>query len=89
LPSLKLLAQQLTRLSQNTITLLAATSPQPSLIFAQSPGQPFDMGALMKDALAKLGGRGGGSKDMAQGGPQRSDELASMLKELADSMQRS
>jgi alanyl-tRNA synthetase len=26
------------------------------------------MGQLMKDAMAQLGGRGGGSADMAQGG---------------------
>jgi len=26
------------------------------------------MGALMKEALAQTGGRGGGTKDMAQGG---------------------
>jgi len=65
---IKLLAQKLTRLSTNAVALIATTSPQPSLVFAQSPGQPFDMGALMKETMAKLGGRGGGSKDMAQGG---------------------
>jgi len=66
---IKLLAQKLTRLEPNVVALLGSTSGQPSLIFAQSAGQPFDMGALMKDVLGKLGGRGGGSKDMAQGGP--------------------
>jgi alanyl-tRNA synthetase len=86
---LKLLAQKITPLEPNVVALLGSTFEQPCLVFAQSTGQPFDMGALMKDALAKLGGRGGGSKYMAQGGPQRTDELASMLKELADSMQRS
>ncbi len=65
---IKLLAQKLTRLSTNAVALIATTLPQPSLVFAQSPGQPFDMGALMKETMAKLGGRGGGSKDMAQGG---------------------
>ena len=64
----KLLAQKLTRLSPHVVALLATTTPQPSLVFAQSGGQPFDMGALMKETMAKLGGRGGGSKDMAQGG---------------------
>ncbi len=59
----KLLAQKLTRLSPNAVALLATTSPQPSLVFAQSAGQPFDMGALMKETMTKLGGRGGGSKD--------------------------
>jgi alanyl-tRNA synthetase len=65
---LKLLAQKLTRLSPNVIALLATTSPQPALVFAQSPGQSSDLGARMKEILGKFGGRGGGSKDMAQGG---------------------
>jgi alanyl-tRNA synthetase len=64
----KLLAQKLTRQSPAVIALLAAESPQPALVFAQSPGQPHDMGKLLKETLAKLGGRGGGSKDLAQGG---------------------
>jgi|SRR5579862_442332 len=79
----KLLAQKLTRLSTNAIALLATTSPQPSLVFAQSAGQPFDMGALMKETMTKLGGRGGGSKDMAQGGVARGEGLESVLREVA------
>jgi alanyl-tRNA synthetase len=79
----KLLAQQLTRQSTQAVALLAATSPQPSLIFAQSPGQPFDMGALMKETMAQLGGRGGGSKDMAQGGVPKPDALEATLAEVA------
>jgi alanyl-tRNA synthetase len=66
--SLKLLAQKLIRLAPNVIALLGSTTPQPALVFAQSPGQPFDMGAQMKQIMAKYAGRGGGSKDMAQGG---------------------
>jgi alanyl-tRNA synthetase len=64
----KLFAQKLTRLTPNAVALLATTSPQLALVFAQSAGQPHDMGALMKETLARFGGRGGGSKDMAQGG---------------------
>jgi alanyl-tRNA synthetase len=45
------------------------------------------MGQLMKDAMAQLGGRGGGSIDMAQGGlPATSgdvDKLRSLLQETA------
>jgi len=78
----KLLAQKLTRLSTNAIALLATTSPQPSLVFAQSAGQPFDMGVLMKETMAKLGGRGGGSKDMAQGGVASGEGLESALTEV-------
>ena len=80
---LKLLAQKLTRLDSAAVALLASTSAQPSLVFAQSPGQPFDMGALMKDAMSRLGGRGGGSKDLAQGGALQADTIPTVLSELA------
>jgi alanyl-tRNA synthetase len=76
---LKLLAQKLTRLAPNVVALLATKSPQPSLVFAQSPGQPFDMSALLKKMMATLGGRGGGSKDMAQGGAPAADGMESAL----------
>jgi alanyl-tRNA synthetase len=79
----KLLAQKLTRLCPNGVALLATTSPQPSLVFAQSAGQPFDMGALLKETMTKLGGRGGGSKDMAQGGVPRADGIDAALKDAA------
>jgi alanyl-tRNA synthetase len=80
---IKLLAQRLTRQSAGVVVLLGVTSNPPALVFAQSPGQPFDMGALMKDALARLGGRGGGSKDMAQGGPAQIEGLEAAVAELA------
>lgn len=65
---IKLLAQKLTARKSNVIALLASGAGQPTLVFAQSPGQKSNMGQLMKDAMAQLGGRGGGSADMAQGG---------------------
>jgi alanyl-tRNA synthetase len=78
---LKLLAQKLTRNSFPVIALLATKNPQPSLIFAQSAGQPHDMGKLMKETMAKLNGRGGGSKDLAQGGVSTPDTVDSVLAE--------
>jgi alanyl-tRNA synthetase len=80
---IKLLAQRLTRQSAVVVALLGVTSDQPALVFAQSPGLPFDMGGFMKETLARLGGRGGGSKDMAQGGPAQCDGLEAALRELA------
>ena len=80
---IKLLAQRLTRQSAEAIAFLGTTSDQPALVFAQSAGQPFDMGALMKEILARLGGRGGGSKDMAQGGPAQIEGLETTLSNLA------
>jgi len=82
----KLLAQKLTRLSPHAVALLATRSPQASLVFAQSAGQPFDMGALMKETMTKLGGRGGGSKDLAQGGVPNADGIETVLKAIAEKM---
>jgi alanyl-tRNA synthetase len=83
---LKLLAQKLTRLDTNVVTLLGSTSPQPSLVFAQSPGLPNDVGSLMKATVASLGGRGGGSKDMAQGGIPNSEGIEAALKNASASL---
>jgi alanyl-tRNA synthetase len=80
---IKLLAQRLTRRSAGVVAFLGITSDQPALVFAQSSGQPFDMGGLMKEMLARLGGRGGGSKDMAQGGPGEIDGMEAALAALA------
>lgn len=79
----KLLAQRLTRQGQKVVAFLGATDPPPALVFAASAGQPFDMGALMLEALAELGGRGGGSKEMAQGGPGKVEGLEDYLAGLA------
>jgi alanyl-tRNA synthetase len=64
---IKMLAQKLILLDKSAV-LLACGGTQPSLVFAQTPGLPNDMGALMKETLQKLGTRGGGNRDMAQGG---------------------
>lgn len=80
---IKLLAQRLTRKSTPVLALLGATSDPPALVFAESAGLPFDMGALMREALAQLGGRGGGSREMAQGGPGKVEGLEDFLTALA------
>ena len=76
---LKTFAQKLMRLAPNAVVILGTTSPPAALVFAQSAGQSGDMGALMKDTLAKFGGRGGGSKDMAQGGVPDASNIAPAL----------
>jgi alanyl-tRNA synthetase len=86
LNSIKLLAQSLTRQSANVVALLAGTSPQPSLVFAQSPGGPHDMRVLMKEAVARLGGRGGGTKDFAQGGAPSSEGIEAALADAASTV---
>jgi alanyl-tRNA synthetase len=44
------------------------------------------MGKLLKETLAKLGGRGGGSKDLAQGGAPKSEGLAAALSAAAETL---
>ena len=80
---IRLLAQKLTHLEANLVALLAASSEQSSLVFAQSEGMPFDMGALLKETLNELGGRGGGSRDMAQGGAPRAAGVEAALEKIA------
>jgi alanyl-tRNA synthetase len=80
---IKLLAQKLTAGKSNVIALLASGTGQPTLVFAQTSGQKSNMGQLMKDAMAQLGGRGGGSADMAQGGlPMGDGNMADMERSL-------
>ena len=82
---IKMLAQKLTAGQNSVIALLAAGAGQAALVFAQSPGQKSNMGQLMKDAMAQLGGRGGGTADMAQGGlPAGSADLAAIEKILRE-----
>jgi alanyl-tRNA synthetase len=64
----KLFAQKVTRAATPAVALVASTVDPPGLVFAQTPGGAADMGALLKQALSSVGGRGGGSRDFAQGG---------------------
>jgi len=84
---IKLLAQKLTAAQSAVIALLASGAGQPTLVFAQTPGQKSNMGQLMKDAMAQLGGRGGGSADMAQvglpAGGADSAQIETLLQQIA------
>ena len=82
---IKLLAQKLTR-QATAVALLATESPTPALVFAQTAGQSYDMAALLKQTLAKLGGRGGGTKDLAQGGAPSAEGLAGALAAAAETL---
>src|SRR6185369_15621230 len=79
----KLLAQKLTAASKSCVALLGAASGQAALVFAQSPGMKHDMGALMKEAMAALGSRGGGNRDMAQVGVPDASRLAEIIEKSA------
>ena len=63
----KLMAQKITRMG-NIVVLFGAGDGSPALVFAQTPGLGNDMGSLMKQTVKRLGTRGGGTRDLAQGG---------------------
>jgi alanyl-tRNA synthetase len=71
---LRQLARQLIA-RPRTVALLASSGAKPALVFARSTDLAFDMNRLVRDAAARLGGKGGGAPDFAQaGGPPASDE---------------
>ncbi|HEX8457324.1 MAG TPA: DHHA1 domain-containing protein [Pyrinomonadaceae bacterium] len=54
------------------------------LVFARAADAPGDMNALMRDACALLGGRGGGRPDLAQGGGTNVANLPEALRAAAE-----
>ncbi|MGE0126943.1 MAG: DHHA1 domain-containing protein [Blastocatellales bacterium] len=82
---LKLLAHRLVD-GDGVIALLALKEGEMArLVFARSADVSADMNAAMKIACEKLGGRGGGKPDFAQGGGSNLAELNSAL-EMARTM---
>jgi alanyl-tRNA synthetase len=64
----KLLASRLAATVPQTVGLVASTQQEPALVvLARSGDLDFHAGNLMKTALVRLGLRGGGSPDLAQG----------------------
>lgn len=82
---IKMLAQKLTK-NAGATALLACGGAQPSLVFAQTPGLGNDMGALMKHTVQAMGTRGGGNRDMAQGGAPDGDRAESAIIEAANAI---
>ena len=82
---IKMLAQKITRAGQ-AVAMLSCGGSQPSLVFAQSSGLPYDMGGLMKQTLAGLGTRGGGNKDMAQAGAPDAERAEHAVTEAAEAL---
>jgi alanyl-tRNA synthetase len=79
----KLFAQKVTRAGVPAIALVASAADPPGLVFAQSAGGAVDMGALLKQVLAAVGGRGGGSHDFAQGGVPPGSDVEQLLRQAA------
>jgi alanyl-tRNA synthetase len=50
------------------VALLGSSGERGSLVFAQTPGLPFELNALLREVAPLVGARGGGTRDLAQGG---------------------
>jgi alanyl-tRNA synthetase len=68
------------------IALVASTVDPPGMVFAQTPGGATDMGTLLKQVLSSVGGRGGGSRDFAQGGVPAGSNVEQLLQQAADTI---
>jgi alanyl-tRNA synthetase len=67
-----------------TVALLGARDEAGArLVYARAADAPGDMSALMREACAALGGRGGGRPELAQGGGPRAERLAEVLEAAA------
>ncbi len=76
---LRLLAQSLVGL-EPSVALLGGRGEKAALVFAQSDGLPHDIPTLLREAVALMGGRGGGKGNLAQGG---GDDVAQLDAALA------
>ncbi|MHB1416026.1 MAG: alanyl-tRNA editing protein [Chloroflexota bacterium] len=63
----KHLAQKITT-EEKTIALLAVTGQKGQMLFARSADVNCDMGATLRTVMSVVGGRGGGTATLAQGG---------------------
>jgi alanyl-tRNA synthetase len=61
------------------IVLLGSRADKAHVVFAQSEGLSYDVPGLLRDAVATLGGRGGGRGNLAQGGGDRPERLSDAL----------
>ncbi len=77
----KLYAQKLVAAQANVIALVGAGQGTPALVFAQSPGGTFDAGAELKAIVSSAGGRGGGTRDLAQGGVPSAELIPELIEQ--------
>lgn len=64
------------------VRFVATLAAPPTIFVAAGPGSGWDAGAVLKAALAEVGGRGGGSAKAAQGTVERTQELELLVKAL-------
>ena len=82
----RLLASRTVSSASSTVVIFTAKEAEPARVFlARSPDLHFDCGRMLREALAGLGLRGGGSADLAQGDVPAEHEAA-LTRSLTDSI---
>jgi alanyl-tRNA synthetase len=82
----KLLASRTAAAGPATAVIFCAKDAEPMRVFvARSPELKFDCGRMLREALAQIGLRGGGSPDLAQGDVSR-EQATALLDSLAVSI---
>ena len=74
----KLLAHAVAK-QASAVGLIGVKGKPAALVFSQSNGGPYDMGAILKQTVAHVGGKGGGARDFAQGGGLDENKLEDAL----------
>jgi alanyl-tRNA synthetase len=80
----KMLAHALAHLP-TAVALIGVKGKPAALYFAQSAGGGADMGSVLRQTVAQVGGKGGGTRDFAQGGgldETRLDEALALAESL-------
>ncbi len=76
---LRSVARKLVEKPDRVVLLGSVADGRAHLVFARSDNTDADMGALLRDVLEAVGGRGGGSPEIAQGGGPDTDGVADAL----------
>ncbi len=63
----------------SSVALIGVKGKPTALFFAQSAEGPADMGSILKQTVSKVGGKGGGARDFAQGGGLEEGNLEEAL----------
>jgi len=78
---------ELRNLAQAVVTLpkallVGTIADPPSLLLATSEDTGIDAGKMLREAVTKLGGRGGGSARVAQGSVPEAGRLAEAIRSI-------
>jgi alanyl-tRNA synthetase len=74
----KFVAQAMAK-QPEAVALIGVNGAPTALFFAQTPGGKANVSDILKQTVAKFGGRGGGTRDFAQGGGLPEEQLESAL----------